>query len=59
MGSDHEAFAERYLTGKLAEVDRALAELDAQPDPLNAHDARRRLVALRAQIVAALAVSPR
>jgi hypothetical protein len=51
-------FAESYIAGKLADIDRALAELDARPDALEQSDTRRRLLELRAQLVAALTSLP-
>lgn len=54
-GQSFEAFAAQYLAAKLHEVDAALARLDLQPDALDHHATRERLVELRAQLVAALA----
>lgn len=44
-----------YLSGKLVEIEEALAELDIEPDALERHAERERLVAWGAQLMAAMA----
>jgi hypothetical protein len=59
VGSDPFApFAQSYIAGKLTEIDDALTELDRRPDALEHSDTRRRLVEIRAQLVAALTSLP-
>ena len=49
-------FEHRYIVAKLAELEGALATLDARPDALAHSEARRYLVNLTAQFTAALAL---
>jgi hypothetical protein len=53
--ADRHGFEREYLTARLVELQEAVAALDAEPEPLRYHDARRRLVEMQVQVVAALA----
>ena len=52
------SFAEEYLTGKLHEIDVALARLDHLPDLAIDVEGRRRLIQLKAQLTAAVQSIP-
>ena len=52
------SFAEEYLTGKLHEIDTALARLDRCPDLAIDFEAHRRLTQLKAQLTAAVEEFP-
>jgi hypothetical protein len=51
-------FAQSYISGKLTEIDAALVELDGRDDALEHSDTRRRLLEIKAQLVAALTALP-
>jgi hypothetical protein len=52
---DRDSFEYEFVLAKLAEIDEALAELDARPDALDRAVERRLLVEEAARLAAALA----